>query len=188
MREAAWRVLGQRPYDVQVVGASALARGMIAEMKTGEGKTLVSTMPAYLNALGGQVSTSSPSTTTWQSEMPSGWDAPPLPGTDRRLIQNDMTPEDRRPPTSRHHLRDQQRVWLRLPARQHGAGPCAMVQRATTIAIVDEVDSILVDEARTPLIISGRVADTAKWYREFSRLVERLRARSITRSTRSAVR
>ena len=74
VREAAKRVLAQRHYDVQVIGAGALHRGSIAEMKTGEGKTLVSTMPVYLNALAATVSTWSPSTTTWRRATPSGWE------------------------------------------------------------------------------------------------------------------
>ena len=78
VREAAKRVLGQRHYDVQVIGAAALHKGMVAEMKTGEGKTLVSTMPAYLNALAGRASTWSRSTTTWPLVTPSGW----VPSTD----------------------------------------------------------------------------------------------------------
>ena len=75
VREAAKRVLGQRHFDVQIMGGAALHLGNIAEMKTGEGKTLVSTLPAYLNALTGAASTSSPSTTTSPSTTPSGWAA-----------------------------------------------------------------------------------------------------------------
>ena len=72
-REAAWRVLGMRPYRVQLIGGIILHQGRIAEMKTGEGKTLVATLPAYLNAWPERASTSSPSTTTWQSATASGW-------------------------------------------------------------------------------------------------------------------
>src|SRR5205823_1049499 len=103
VREAARRTIGQRHFDVQVMGATVLHRGDIAEMKTGEGKTLVSTMPGYVNAL-----------------------------------------ED-------------------------------MVQRGHHFAIVDEVDSILIDEARTPLIISGMASESAKWYMTFARIAPRLR-------------
>ena len=74
VREAAWRVIGQRHYDVQLMGGMALHLGWVAEMRTGEGKTLVSTLPAYLNGLSGGVSTSAPSTTTWPPGTPSGWD------------------------------------------------------------------------------------------------------------------
>ncbi len=178
VREAAWRALGQRPYDVQVVGAAALSRGMIAEMKTGEGKTLVSTMPAYLNALTGD-GIHVVTVNDYLAKRDAEW-----MGRIHRflrlevgLIQNDMTPEQRRPAyqaditygTNNEFGFDYLRDNMALE-------PSAMVQRGHNYAIVDEVDSILVDEARTPLIISGRVADTAKWYREFARLVERLRA------------
>ena len=73
-REAAWRVLGMKPYRVQLIGGIILHQGRIAEMKTGEGKTLVATLPAYLNALSGKGSTSSPSTTTWPSATATGWE------------------------------------------------------------------------------------------------------------------
>ncbi len=177
VREAAWRVLGQRPYDVQVVGAAALARGMIAEMKTGEGKTLVSTMPAYLNALGGD-GIHIVTVNDYLARRDAEWMGRlhRFLGLSVGLIQNNMTPEERRPAyqsditygTNNEFGFDYLRDNMALES-------ASMVQRGHHYAIVDEVDSILVDEARTPLIISGRVADTAKWYREFSRLVERLR-------------
>ncbi|MBT8249614.1 MAG: preprotein translocase subunit SecA [Acidimicrobiia bacterium] len=177
VREAAWRVLGQRPYDVQVVGAAALARGMIAEMKTGEGKTLVSTMPAYLNALSGD-GIHIVTVNDYLARRDAEWMGRlhRFLGLSVGLIQNDMTPEERRPAyeaditygTNNEFGFDYLRDNMALES-------ASMVQRGHHYAIVDEVDSILVDEARTPLIISGRVADTAKWYREFSRLVERLR-------------
>jgi len=144
VREAAKRVLGQRHYDVQVVGAGTLHRGMIAEMKTGEGKTLVATMPAYLNALSGG-------------------------GVHIVTVNDYLASRDAEWMGSIHrfgfdYLRDNMTMT-----------PEHMVQKGHAFAIVDEVDSILVDEARTPLIISGRVGETGKWYTEFSRIASRLR-------------
>ncbi len=178
VREAAKRVLGQRHYDVQVVGAAALHRGMIAEMKTGEGKTLAGTMPAYLNALGGggvHIVT--------VNDYLAGRDAEWMGaihrflGLDVGIVQGWMTPEERRPQYAADitygtnnefgfdYLRDNMSMT-----------PEHMVQRGHAFAIVDEVDSILIDEARTPLIISGRVGEPGKWYTEFSRIASRLRA------------
>ena len=176
VREAAWRVLGQRHFDVQVVGAGALHRHKIAEMKTGEGKTLVSTMPVYLNALEGEgvhVVT--------VNDYLAGRDAEWMGGVFRflgltvGLIQANMPPNERRPAyesdvtygTNNEFGFDYLRDNMAMTPEQ-------MVQRGHNYTIVDEVDSILVDEARTPLIISGRVADVAKWYRDFARLVQRL--------------
>jgi preprotein translocase subunit SecA len=177
VREAARRVLGQRHFDVQVIGAGALHRGMISEMKTGEGKTLVSTMPVYLNALAGH-GVHLVTVNDYLAKRDAEW----MGGIHRflgltvGLIQTSMTPEERRPAYAADltygtnnefgfdYLRDNMAM-----------SPQHMVQRGHPFAIVDEVDSILVDEARTPLIISGQVTDVAKWYREFARIVERLR-------------
>jgi len=177
VREAAWRVLGQRPYDVQIVGAGALHEGKVAEMKTGEGKTLVSTMPAYLNALGGD-GVHLVTVNDYLAARDAEW-----MGTVHRflglqvgLVQSSMSPTERRPAYSCDitygtnnefgfdYLRDNMSM-----------SPANMVQRGHHYAIVDEVDSILIDEARTPLIISGRVSDSAKWYRDFARIATRLR-------------
>ena len=176
VREAAKRVLGQRHFDVQVIGAAALHAGMIAEMKTGEGKTLVSTMPAYLNALGGE-GVHMVTVNDYLASRDAAW----MGGIYRflglkvGLIQGAMTPEERRPAYAADityatnnefgfdYLRDNMAMRIE-----------DLVQRGHHYAIVDEVDSILVDEARTPLIISGVVADTAKWYREFAKIVRRL--------------
>jgi preprotein translocase subunit SecA len=177
VREAAKRVLGQRHYDVQVYGAAAMHRGKIAEMKTGEGKTLVSTMPAYLNALAGK-GVHIVTVNDYLARRDAEW----MGGVHRflgmrvGLIQADMLPDERRPAYTADitygtnnefgfdYLRDNMAM-----------EPKNMVQRGHSFAIVDETDSILVDEARTPLIISGRVQDTAKWYRDFSRIAERLK-------------
>ena len=177
VRETARRVLGQRHYDVQVVGAGALHRGMIAEMRTGEGKTLVSTMPVYLNALAGDgvhVVTVNDYLASRDAEWMGGIYR--FLGLTVGLIQSGDDPARRRPAyyadvtygTNNEfgfdYLRDNMAMATDL-----------RVQRAHSYAIVDEVDSILVDEARTPLIISGRVSDSAKWYREFASLVRGLR-------------
>ena len=177
VREAAKRVLGQRHYDVQVIGAGALHRGMIAEMRTGEGKTLVSTMPAYLNALAGQ-GVHIVTVNDYLAARDARW----MGGIFRflgltvGLIQAGDVPSGRTPAyraditygTNNEfgfdYLRDNMTM-----------GREDRVQRSHHYAIVDEVDSILVDEARTPLIISGRVGDSARWYREFARLVRGLR-------------
>ena len=177
VREAARRVLGQRHFDVQVVGAGALHRHMIAEMKTGEGKTLVSTMPVYLNALNGKgvhVVTVNDYLASRDAEWMGGVHR--FLGLTVGLIQADMLPDERRPAyraditygTNNEFGFDYLRDNMAMSVEN-------MVQRGHAYAIVDEVDSILIDEARTPLIISGQVADTAKWYRDFARIATRLR-------------
>ena len=177
VREVAQRVLGQRPYDVQVVGAGALHQGRVAEMRTGEGKTLVSTMPAYLNALGGR-GVHLVTVNDYLAARDAEWMGAVhrFVGLEVGLIQTSMSSTERRPAyraditygTNNEfgfdYLRDNMSM-----------SPENMVQRGHSYAIVDEVDSILIDEARTPLIISGRVADSAKWYRDFSRIAARLR-------------
>jgi preprotein translocase subunit SecA len=177
VREAARRTIGQRHFDVQIMGASVLHEGNIAEMRTGEGKTLVSTMPAYLNALGGQ-GVHVVTVNDYLAKRDSEWMGPIFRGLGLSvgLIQAQMTPEQRRPAYAADitygtnnefgfdYLRDN--MAMRFPD---------MVQRGHHYAIVDEVDSILIDEARTPLIISGMVADSAKWYQTFARLVPRLK-------------
>ena len=177
VREAAKRVLGQRHFDVQVIGAGALHRGMVAEMKTGEGKTLVSTMPAYLNALAGNgvhLVTVNDYLAARDSEWMGG--VYRFLGLTVGLIQSGMAPAERRPAYQADitygtnnefgfdYLRDNMAMRV-----------SDMVQRGHHYAIVDEVDSILIDEARTPLIISGRLADSARWYRDFARIAQRLR-------------
>jgi len=175
VREAAQRTLGQRHYDVQVVGAAALHRGMIAEMRTGEGKTLVSTMPSYLNGLAGAVHLVT--VNDYLASRDADWmgSIHRFLGLDVGLIQADMTPAERRPAygaditygTNNEFGFDYLRDNMAMRVED-------MVQRGHAYAIVDEVDSILVDEARTPLIISGRVGETGKWYRDFARITARL--------------
>ncbi len=177
VREAAQRVLGQRHFDVQVIGAGALHRGMIAEMKTGEGKTLVSTMPAYLNALAGNgvhMVTVNDYLAARDAEWMGGIHR--FLGLTVTMIQSGMPPGERKPAydaditygTNNEFGFDYLRDNMAMRTQD-------LVQRGHHYAIIDEVDSILVDEARTPLIISGRVADVAKWYRDFARIVDRLR-------------
>jgi len=177
VREAAQRILGLRPYDVQVVGAAALHRGSVVEMRTGEGKTLVSTMPAYLNGLAG-TSVHIVTVNDYLASRDAEWmgNIHRFLGLNVGLIQSEMTPAERRVAYAADitygtnnefgfdYLRDNMAMT-----------PESMVQRGHDYAIVDEVDSILVDEARTPLIISGRVGETGKWYRDFAKIVDRLR-------------
>ncbi len=177
VREAAKRTIGQRHFDVQVMGAVALHQGSIAEMKTGEGKTLVSTMPAYLNALEGK-GVHLVTVNDYLAKRDSEWMGPIYRalGVSVGLIQGQMSPEERRPAYAAaltfgtnnefgfDYLRDNMAMQFD-----------DMVQRGHHYGIVDEVDSILIDEARTPLIISGMVADSAKWYVTFARLVPRLK-------------
>jgi preprotein translocase subunit SecA len=176
VREAAKRVLGQRPFDVQVIGAAALHAGMVAEMKTGEGKTLVSTMPAYLNALEGK-GVHLVTVNDYLASRDAEWmgSVHRFLGLEVGLIQAGMTPAERKPAYAADitygtnnefgfdYLRDN------MAMRRTD-----MVQRGHHYAIIDEVDSILVDEARTPLIISGRLADSARWYKDFARIAARL--------------
>jgi preprotein translocase subunit SecA len=178
VREAASRTLGQRPYDVQVMGGAALHRGKIAEMKTGEGKTLVATLPAYLNALAGKgvhIVTVNDYLATYQSDL-MGRVFRAL-GLTTGCITAGQKPEERREQyaaditygTNNEFGFDYLRDNMALSAEDR-------VQRGHFFAIVDEVDSILIDEARTPLIISGPASgDANKWYAEFARVVKLLR-------------
>src|SRR5919205_2789330 len=177
VREAGRRVLNMRHFDVQLIGGVVLHRGKIAEMRTGEGKTLVATMPAYLNALGGNgvhVVTVNDYLAKRDSEWMGGIYR--ALGATVGLIQSNMSPAERRPAyaaditygTNNEFGFD----YLRDNMAMHADD---MVQRGHRYGLVDEVDSILIDEARTPLIISGMVADSAKWYQVFARLVLRLR-------------
>ncbi len=176
VREAAKRVLGQRHFDVQVIGAAALHKGMVAEMKTGEGKTLVSTMPAYLNALSGR-GVHLVTVNDYLASRDAEWMGAVhrFLGLDVGLIQNGMSSAERQPAyaaditygTNNEFGFDYLRDNMAMRAQDR-------VQRGHVYAIVDEVDSILIDEARTPLIISGRVSDSAKWYRDFAKIANRL--------------
>ena len=178
VREAAERTLGQRPYDVQIMGGAALHRGRIAEMKTGEGKTLVATLPAYLNALSGKgvhIVTVNDYLAGYQSDL-MGRVFRAL-GLTTSVIKSGMTPAERREAynaditygTNNEFGFDYLRDNMALT-------PEDRVQRGHSFAIVDEVDSILIDEARTPLIISGPGSgDANKWFSEFAKVVKLLR-------------
>ena len=176
-REGALRAVGMRPFDVQLLGGIVLHQGRIAEMKTGEGKTLVATLPAYLNALTGQgvhVVTVNEYLARYHSE----WMGKiyRFLGLTVGLIEHDMEPEARQKAYAADityatnnelgfdYLRDNM---VRSKAR--------IVQRPLNFAIVDEVDSILIDEARTPLIISGPGEQSTEMYTRADRFVSRLR-------------
>ncbi|NEA60019.1 preprotein translocase subunit SecA [Streptomyces sp. SID13666] len=176
VREAAKRVLGQRHYDVQMMGGAALHLGYVAEMRTGEGKTLVGTLPAYLNAISGK-GVHLITVNDYLAERDSEWmgRVHKFLGLEVGCILANMSPAQRREMyncditygTNNEfgfdYLRDNM-AWSKDE----------LVQRGHNFAIVDEVDSILVDEARTPLIISGPADQATKWYADFARLVKRL--------------
>ena len=177
VREAAKRTLGQRHYDVQLMGGAALHLGNIAEMRTGEGKTLVATLPAYLNALSGK-GVHVVTVNDYLAERDSEWMGRihRFLGLEVGVILSNMSPSARRAAYgaditygTNHefgfaYLRDNM-AWSRTE----------MVQRGHNFAVVDEVDSILIDEARTPLIISGPADQPTTWYAEFARIARLLK-------------
>jgi preprotein translocase subunit SecA len=177
VREAASRVIGQRHFDVQLMGGASLHLGNIAEMKTGEGKTLTAVLPCYLNALGGRgvhVVTVNDYLARYHAEWMGRIHH--FLGLEVGVILANMDPDERRKAYAADvtygtnnefgfdYLRDNM-AW--------GLEEC--VQRGHAFAIVDEVDSILIDEARTPLIISGPVDQNSIWYQTFARIAPRLR-------------
>ncbi len=176
VREAAKRTLGQRHYDVQIMGGAALHRGNIAEMRTGEGKTLVATLPSFLNALAGK-GVHVVTTNDYLAERDSEWMGRihRFLGLNVGVILASMTPQERRAAYAADitygtnnefgfdYLRDNMAWDLQ---------DC--VQREHFFAVVDEVDSILIDEARTPLIISGPADKATKWYLEFANIAGKL--------------
>jgi preprotein translocase subunit SecA len=176
VREAASRTLGQRHYDVQIMGGAALHLGNIAEMKTGEGKTLVATLPSYLNALEGK-GVHVVTVNDYLAERDANWMGRihRFLGLEVGVILSQMTPEQRRAAyncditygTNNEFGFDYLRDNMAWSADE-------MVQRGHRFAIVDEVDSILIDEARTPLIISGPADQSPKWYADFAKLARRL--------------
>ncbi len=176
VREAARRVLGQRHFDVQVMGGAALHLGNIAEMKTGEGKTLVSTLPAYLNALTGRgvhVVTVNDYLARYQSEMMGR--VHHFLGLSVGVILPTMRPAERREAYACDITYGTNNELGFDYLRDNMAGSIEeCVQRGHHFSVVDEVDSILIDEARTPLIISGPTQDEVKWYGEFAKIVRRL--------------
>ncbi|MBQ7144275.1 MAG: preprotein translocase subunit SecA [Oscillospiraceae bacterium] len=176
-REAAWRVLGMKPFPVQLIGGIVLHQGRIAEMKTGEGKTLVAVLPCYLNALdGGGVHVVT--VNDYLAKRDSEWmgKVHRFLGLSVGLIVHGLTNEERRRAYAADitygtnnemgfdYLRDNMAIYKE-----------SMVQRGHHFAIVDEVDSILIDEARTPLIISGQAEDSTELYRQVDDFVSRLK-------------
>ncbi len=177
VREASWRTLGMRPFDVQVLGGIVLHQGRIAEMKTGEGKTLVATMPVYLNALSGK-GVHVITVNDYLARRDSEWMGKiyEFLGLKVGLIVHGLNYEERKEAYNADitygtnnefgfdYLRDNMVLYKEN-----------MVQRPLNFAIVDEVDSILIDEARTPLIISGQAEQSTEIYNKFARFVPKLK-------------
>ena len=174
IREAAKRTLGQRHYDVQLFGGLVLLRNKIAEMKTGEGKTLVSTLPISLMTLfkkGVHVVT----VNEYLAKRDAEWMSPiyNFLGLEVGLIHSNQNPEEKNQAykkditygTNNEFGFDYLRDNMAISSEQ-------LVQGELFYSVIDEVDSILVDEARTPLIISGKVSDSTKWYSEFTKIVK----------------
>ena len=188
VREAAKRTLGQRHFDVQLVGGMVLHEGHIAEMKTGEGKTLVATLPVYLNALAGE-GVHVVTVNDYLAKRDSEWMGQiyRFLGMSVGCIVHGLSDEQRREAYGADitygtnneygfdYLRDNMKYTL-----------SAMAQRGHAYAIVDEVDSILVDEARTPLIISGPTEDQSETYKSVDALMSQLKAPSVTKVIKKA--
>ncbi|MTQ97075.1 preprotein translocase subunit SecA [Pseudoflavonifractor sp. BIOML-A6] len=180
-REASWRVLGMRPYRVQLIGGIILHQGRIAEMKTGEGKTLVATLPAYLNALAGE-GVHIVTVNDYLAKRDSEWMGKVYRflGLTVGLVIHEVEPGRRRASYEADitygtnnefgfdYLRDNMAIYKQ-----------EMVQRGHSFAIVDEVDSILIDEARTPLIISGQGDKSTQLYQVVDAFVSRLKAKKV---------
>ncbi len=178
-REAAWRVLGMKPYRVQIIGGIVLHQGRIAEMRTGEGKTLVAVLPAYLNALTGE-GVHIVTVNDYLAKRDSEWMGKVyrFMGLTVGLIIHDVDPIDRQRAYAADitygtnnemgfdYLRDNMAIYKQQ-----------VVQRGHAFAIVDEVDSILIDEARTPLIISGQGDESTDLYRLAEDFVSRLKCK-----------
>ena len=176
VREAAKRTLGQRHYDVQIMGGAALHRGNIAEMRTGEGKTLVATLPSYLNALAGK-GVHVVTVNDYLAERDSEWMGRihRFLGLSVGVILNSMTPAERREAYLADITYGTNNEFGFDYLRDNMAWTLAdCVQRDHFFAVVDEVDSILIDEARTPLIISGPADKPTKWYVEFANIATKL--------------
>ena len=176
VREASKRTLGQRHYDVQIMGGAALHRGNIAEMRTGEGKTLVATLPSYLNALTG-LGVHIVTTNDYLAERDSEWMGRihRFLGLKVGVILASMSPAERREQYNCDITYGTNNEFGFDYLRDNMAWNLAdCVQREHNFAIVDEVDSILIDEARTPLIISGPADKATKWYQEFANIASRL--------------
>ncbi len=188
VREAGKRVLNMRHFDVQLLGGMVLHQGKIAEMKTGEGKTLVATLPAYLNALGGR-GVHVVTVNDYLARRDAEWMGRlyRFLGLRVGIIQHDMRDADRKAAyaadltygTNNEYGFDYLRDNMKFELSQ-------FVQRGHHFAIVDEVDSILIDEARTPLIISGPAEQSTELYGEVDRIVPRLKAGAVTQGDAKA--
>src|SRR6266849_3652009 len=188
VREAGRRVLNMRHFDVQLIGGAVLHKGKIAEMKTGEGKTLVATLPAYLNALGGK-GVHVVTVNDYLARRDSEWMGKiyRFLGMTVGVIQHDLNDAERQIAYGSDitygtnnefgfdYLRDNMKFEL-----------AHYVQRGHHFAIVDEVDSILIDEARTPLIISGPAEASTELYYEVDRIIPRLKAGAVVRGDAKA--
>ena len=189
IREAAWRVLGMKPYPVQLLGGMVLHQGRIAEMKTGEGKTLVAILPCYLNALTGR-GVHVVTVNEYLAKRDSEWMGKVYRymGLTVGLIIPGMTPDERRKSYAADityctnnelgfdYLRDNMSIYK-----------TELVQRGHAFAIVDEVDSILIDEARTPLIISGKGEESSKLYEMADYFVSTLRRKVFAKTDEKEV-
>jgi preprotein translocase subunit SecA len=188
VREAGWRVLNMRHFDVQLIGGAVLHKGKIAEMKTGEGKTLVATLPAYLNALEGK-GVHVVTVNDYLARRDSEWMGKiyRFLGMSVGVIQHDLVDAERQVAYAADitygtnnefgfdYLRDNMKFEL-----------AHYVQRGHHFAIVDEVDSILIDEARTPLIISGPAEESTDLYYEVDRIIPRLKPGEVIRGDAKA--
>src|ERR671936_1063991 len=188
VREAGRRALNMRHFDVQLIGGAVLHKGKIAEMKTGEGKTLVATLPAYLNALEGK-GVHVVTVNDYLARRDSEWMGRlyRFLGMSVGVIQHELNDAQRQVAYGADitygtnnefgfdYLRDNMKFEL-----------ASMVQRGHHFAIVDEVDSILIDEARTPLIISGPAEESTDLYYEVDRIIPRLKAGAVTRGDTKA--
>ena len=189
IREAAWRVLGMKPYPVQLIGGMVLHQGRIAEMKTGEGKTLVAILPCYLNALTGR-GVHVVTVNEYLAKRDSEWmgKVHRYMGLSVGLIIPGMKPDERRKAYAADityctnnelgfdYLRDNMSIYK-----------SELVQRGHAFAIVDEVDSILIDEARTPLIISGKGEESSKLYEMADYFVSTLRKKVFAKTDEKEV-
>jgi len=188
VREAGRRVLNMRHFDVQIIGGAVLHTGAIAEMKTGEGKTLVATLPAYLNALEGK-GVHVVTTNDYLARRDSEWMGRiyRFLGMTVGVIQHDLNDAERQKAyaadithgTNNEFGFDYLRDNMKFELSQY-------VQRGHNFAIVDEVDSILIDEARTPLIISGPAEASTDLYYEVDRIIPRLKAGAKTKGDTKA--
>ncbi|MEZ2121496.1 MULTISPECIES: preprotein translocase subunit SecA [unclassified Corynebacterium] len=176
-REASWRVLGQKHYPVQIMGGAALHFGNVAEMRTGEGKTLTCVLPAYLNALEGK-GVHVVTVNDYLAKRDSEWmgRVHRFLGLETDVILSNMRPDERR----RAYNADitygtNNELGFDYLRDNMAQSVDALVQRPHHYAIVDEVDSILIDEARTPLIISGPADGSSEWYSAFATIVPRMR-------------